>query len=453
VGVSPSTPNVTLTATAIDPAATILVNGTLTSSGAASQPLGLVDGAGTFSIIVSNQGTPTTYEVAFAPRLPAEKAHLSGITPTDHFGYSIALSADTLAVGAFGEGGRSGAVYVFIRSGASWIQQAVLKAANANAQDLFGNSVSLDADTLLVGARGEDSATTGVNGDGSNNSATNSGAAYVFVRTGTTWTQQAYLKPANTTAEASFGTSVAVSGNRVVVGAPGDASGGSNTGAAYVFARAGTAWSQQAHLKASNAAAQAVFGRSVALSGDTVAVGAPNASAVYIFVPATPWAEQALLKASDTKMWDYFGASVSLDGNTLAVGAYGSGGVSNFHRGAAYVFARNGANWAQQAVVTPLNPVDGDEFGISAAVLGNQLLVGAWQDDSSITGVNGAHNDGERESGAGYLFARSGNTWTQRAYLKASTTRMDDYLGASVALSADHLALGGETLACVFSNP
>ncbi len=195
----------------------------------------------------------------------------------DFFGMSVAVSGDTAVVGAYGESSsttgvnsipnegalNSGAAYVFVRSGSNWTQQAYLKASNTGTNDYFGYSVSVSGNTVVVGAIGEDSSTKGVN-TASNESALNSGAVYVFVRSRTTWTQQAYLKASNTGAQDAFGVSVAVSGDTVAVGARGEASSTKgvntasnesalNSGATYVFARSGTTWTQQAYLKASNA--------------------------------------------------------------------------------------------------------------------------------------------------------------------------------------------------------
>jgi hypothetical protein len=173
-----------------------------------------------------------------------------------------------------------------LRSGNTWSQQAYLKASNTEAEDQFGWSVAVSGDTVVVGAHWEDNNATGVNGNETDNSASLAGAAYVFVRNGATWTQQAYLKASNTEADDRFGQSVAVSGDMVVVGAPREASNangvnGNETdnsagfaGAAYVFMRNGATWSQQAYLKASNTGAGDAFGLSVAVSGDTVAIGA-----------------------------------------------------------------------------------------------------------------------------------------------------------------------------------
>jgi hypothetical protein len=222
----------------------------------------------------------------------------------DQFGLSVAVSGDTVVVGALFEGSgatgvngdqndnsafRAGAAYVFVRDvGGNWSQQAYLKASNTDANDFFGASVAVSGDTVVVGAHGERSNATGVNGDQNDNSATESGAAYVFGRDGGgNWSQQAYLKASNTDAGDAFGISVAVSGDTVVAGARGEDSNatgvngdqGNNSagdsGAAYVFARdAGGNWSQQAYLKASNTGFFDEFGLSVAVSGDTVVVGA-----------------------------------------------------------------------------------------------------------------------------------------------------------------------------------
>ena len=289
----------------------------------------------------------------------------------DDFGWSVALSGDTLAVGAPYEdsnatgfspttpttadnsANNSGAVYVFTRSGSTWSQQAYLKASNTDARDQFGHSVALSGNTLAVGARYEESSATGVGGTETDNSAAVSGAVYVFTRIGSTWSQQAYLKASNTGVSDYFGSSVALSGNTLAVGATGESSnatgvGGTETdnsafqsGAVYVFTRSGSTWSQQAYLKASNTDARDQFGHSVALSGNTLAVGAryekssatdvdgnqydnsaPFSGAVYLFFGAgSTWLQQAYLKASNTDERDQFGSSVALSGNTLAVGA------------------------------------------------------------------------------------------------------------------------------------
>ena len=215
---------------------------------------------------------------------------------------------DTLAVGAPEEDSNakgvngdendnsapvSGAVYVFTRTGTTWNQQSYIKASNTDAYDWFGYSVSLSGNTLAVGAPEEASNAQGINGDQADNSAIYSGAAYVFIRTGATWTQQAYIKASNSMEGAWFGRSLSLSGDTLAVAAP-DESGGSTgingdqtvngatsmSGAVYVFTRTGVTWTQQAYIKASNTGQTDTFGISVCLSGDSLAVGAPNEASV-----------------------------------------------------------------------------------------------------------------------------------------------------------------------------
>lgn len=241
------------------------------------------------------------------------------------FGRSVALSGDTLAVGAprddglgLGEttGVYTGAVHVFRQSGTTWSQEAYFRASNTEAGDILGRAVALDGDTLVASARGEDSAATAVNGDGNDNSASLSGAVYVFRRSGTTWTEEAYLKAFNTDPIDHFGWSIALSRDAVLVGAIWEGSGSTEidvgqeddsapkAGAAYLFTRSGSSFSPKAYLKAFNGEAGDQYGWSVALDGETAAIGAsaessstnsvgrnpgnnlaPGAGAVYVVSP------------------------------------------------------------------------------------------------------------------------------------------------------------------------
>ncbi|MCX6854620.1 MAG: choice-of-anchor D domain-containing protein, partial [Verrucomicrobia bacterium] len=425
----------------------------------------------------------------------------------DVFGSSVAVAGDTVIVGAIGEDSNTtgvnstpnelastaGAAYVFVRSGSTWSQQAYLKASQVTAGDRFGYSVAVSGNTAVISSRDEDSSTTGINST-PNELGNDSGAAYVFVRSGTTWSQQAYLKASQVTAFDNFGTWVAVAGDTVVVGAPyedgntrvvnGTANElGNNSGAAYVFVRSGTTWSQQAYLKPAAVGTTAVndtFGVSVAVAGDTVVVGANNegssttgvnstpnesaasAGAAYIFLRSgTTWTQQAYLKPAavgTSQASDYFGYSVAVDGDTVVVGANfddsNTTGVNSTPNesatdaGAAYVFVRNGTTWTQQAYLKPAavgTSQVGDNFGYSVAISGDTLVVGAHLEDSNTTGVNSTPNDAlgaNAQTGAAYVFARSGTTWTQQAYLKASQVTSNDYFGYSAAISGDTVIAG-----------
>jgi cysteine-rich repeat protein len=330
----------------------------------------------------------------------------SNIGADDSFGEALALSRDgsTLAVGAPGEdsgatdvggnqanetAGNAGAVYVLTRSGGTWTQQAYVKASNTGAADGFGTSVALTADgsVLAVGAPGEDSAATGVNGNQSSEAGPDSGAVYVLTRTGTTWKHAAYVKASNSGPNDGFGSGVALDGTGALlaVGAPCEASaatgiGGDQasdaadcSGAAYVFARTGTAWAQDAYVKASNTEADDNFGAHVALSdrGGTLLVSAPREAS----------------------------AAIGVGGDQSSDAAEGAG--------AAYRFRREAAGWQQKQYIKATNTGLGDGFGVSLAISldGTTLAVGAPGEASSATTSNGNQNDNSATgAGAAYLY-------------------------------------------------
>jgi hypothetical protein len=324
----------------------------------------------------------------------------------DRFGQSVALSADgdTLAVGTWLEDSAAtgidgnqadnsaplaGAVYVFTRAGSTWTQQSYVKASNTGVIDEFGTSVALSADgnTLAVGTPLEDSAATGIDGDQADNSIQDSGAVYVYTRSGTTWSQQAYVKASNTGVSdffGAFGLALSADGNTLAVGAPAEDSAAtgidgnqadnsaSSAGAAYVYTRSGTTWSQQAYVKASNTEADDRFGQSVALSadGDTLAVGTSSEDS----------------------------AATGINGDQADNSASASLAI--------YVYTRSGATWSQQAYVKASNTEAGD--GLSAPALngdGTTLAVGATGEDSAATGINSNQADNSAlSSGAVYLY-------------------------------------------------
>jgi trimeric autotransporter adhesin len=462
-----------------------------------------------------------TYPITIDPT--AQQAYLkpatAGTTQAgDWFGYSVAVSGDTVVVGAPQEdssslginstpnelaAGSAGAAYVFTQSGGVWSQQAYLKPASAGpggqAGDHFGFSVAISGDIVVVGAPMEDSSSVGVNSTPLEG-ATDSGAAYVFIRGGGVWTQQAYLKPpvvgiSKAAAGFEFGWSVAISGDTVAVGAYNEPSsstgvnsspneGASGAGAAYVFARSGGAWSQQAYLKpgaVGTSQANDHFGAAIAVSGDTVVVGAfqedssstgvnstPNelsggAGAAYVYVRSFgAWSQQAYLKpavvGNQGQAGHFFGTSVAVSGDIVAVGANHESsstlGINTTPNesagssGAVYVFVRNTGVWSQQAYVKPSavgTTQAGDNFGISVALSGDTMVVGADGEGSSTTGINTTPNESAAIAGAAYAFTRSGGVWSQQAYLKPAavgTTQAGDRFGWSVAVSGETAVVG-----------
>jgi hypothetical protein len=325
----------------------------------------------------------------------------------------------------------------------TWVQDAYLKASNAEANDYFGQSVAISGSTIVVGANWEDSnQTTITNDDGSassDNSASNSGAVYVFKRDGSgDWIQDAYLKASNAEAGDVFGSSVAISGSTIVVGAwqedssqttitnndgqPGhpDNDSAGNSGAVYVFKRDGGGnWIQDAYLKASNAGSSDYFGYSVAISGSTIVVGAI---------------------AEDSNQTTITNTDGSASSNNSATDS-----------GAVYVFKRDGSgNWIQDAYLKASNAESGDNFGWSVAISGSTIVVGAQYEDSNQTTIT--NNDGQpghpdnndaTDSGAVYVFKRDGSgNWIQDAYLKASNAEVNDQFGWSVAISGSTIVVG-----------
>jgi len=310
-------------------------------------------------------------------------------------------------------------------------EEQKIMASDAEASDLFGYRVSLSSDgnTAIVGALYEDAGGSAA------------GAAYVFVRSGSVWSQQQKLTAGDAQANDNFGYSVSLSsdGNTAIVGAYGEDAGGSNAGAAYVFVRSGGVWSEQQKLTASDAQASDYFGCSISLSGDgnTAIVGAlledaggSDAGAAYVFVKSGGvWSQQQKLTANDAEAVDYFGISVSLssDGNTAVVGApYEDTGGSD--AGASYVFVRSGVVWSEQQKLTASDAEAFDYFGYSVSLSsdGNTAIVGAYYEDT-----------GGGDAGAAYVFVRTGGVWSEQQKLTASDAEAGDYFGSSVSLSSD----------------
>ena len=400
---------------------------------------------------------------------------LYGENIDDRFGENVAISADgaRIAIGApYNSSSGTGAGHVRIYKTASaypisYQEFSKLTASDGAAGDSFGYSVSIDGDTMVVGASGDDD-------DGSG-----SGSAYVFTREKPTypWTQVAKLTADDGAEFDYFGSSVSIDGDTVVVGAYGDGEGNPqpmDIGSAYVFTRdtAGSltsGWTQRAKLTASDGAAADNFGNSVSIDGDTVVVGArlddtgtasgTNVGSVYVFTRDTAgsltsgWTQRAKLTASDGAAYDRFGNSVSIDGDTVVVGAFaddgptlpppfGNGSPAWSNSGSAYVFTRNTAGsltsgWTQRARLTASDAADSDLFGWSVSIDGDTIAVAAWGDD-----------DKGSNSGSAYVFTRDTagsltSGWTQRAKLTASDGAADDYF-SEVAIDGDTIVVGAD---------
>jgi hypothetical protein len=421
----------------------------------------------------------------------------------DSFGYSVAVSQNTMVIGAYFEDSSatgingnqsnntaptSGAVYVFIRDGESWIQEAYIKASNTNAGDYFGYSVAIDGDTLLVGAVGEDSAAMGINGDESSNSLSQSGAVYVFTRTAGVWSQEAYIKASNTGSNDYFGYRVAINGNQAIVAAMLEDSDGMgvngvqannnspDSGAAYLFVRSGTDWTQEAYLKAFNTETGDYFGSDVAIEGNWILVGAQGESsgstgldgdqsdnslsmsgAAYLYEKINgQWINKHYLKASNTGAGDAFGYAVAFSESRLVIGANNEDGDGSGvnpaendlsrNSGAAYVYELLNGVWGFTTYLKAHSNDRDASFGIDVDVAGSTLVVGSYFEDSGATGINGnPANDDALDSGAAYTYyLNSQGNWETKDYIKASNTDAGDNFAEKVALTLTTLIVGAD---------
>jgi hypothetical protein len=397
----------------------------------------------------------------------------------DAFGNAAALAGDTLVVAGWLEdsGGAgvdpaqndehsdaSGAAYVFVRGDHAWTQEVFLKAPVNVSGMRFGTSLAIELPWLVVGASHADG-----------------GYVSVFERT-TRWVAKAMLRGSNTEEGDEFGRFVAISGTTLVAtaywedssatGVDGDQldNGMSKSGAAYVFELNQGAWQQTAYLKASNTGRGDIFGGALAFDGTTIAIGsrqedsadrgvdgvgedddAPNSGAVYLFERHEgSWIQTAYLKSSNSDPHDEFGSYLAIDGDTLAVGARledsAATGVdgdqddnSAKDSGAVYVFVRSGSGWVQQAYLKASNTGPGDRFGTRVALRGDLLAVGATGESYDGSGPD---NDGAEDSGAVYLFKRTGTTWAQVDYFKAPSPRVGAEFGLDLVMDEKTLLVG-----------
>jgi uncharacterized repeat protein (TIGR01451 family) len=354
----------------------------------------------------------------------------------DRMGQAVAVSGNTAVVGAYlatqSGSADAGTAYVFLRNGAaSWTRQQKIAHPNPAVNDLFGNAVAISGDTIAIAAILDDEA-----------SANNAGAVYIFTRSGGVWTLQQRIIANDPTADAGFGRSVAIEGNTLVVGAHRANAG---TGAAYVFTRSGSVWSQQQRLIGNVRAVGDYFGGAVALSGDRLVVGAEradnglviDAGAAYAFLRSGgQWSEQARLTPATFSQDDNFGISVAISGATIAVGQPFLGGGASDNKGAVIVFSEAAGTWTRTATVLASDASANDFFGRSVSLSSDMLVVGAYFDDfdrSATTIVNG---------GSAYLYRRNGNNWNELDKLQGGDTVLNDLMGSAVAISGAAMIIG-----------
>ncbi len=348
----------------------------------------------------------------------------------DEYGVSVSISGNAAVVGAPQDddaGGATGAAYVYRFDGASWNQQAKLTASDLDSGDQFGLNVGISGDVIVVGSPRDDDL------GGS------SGSAYIFRFDGASWNQEAKLNALDAAANDQFGTSVAIDGASIVIGAIMDDDTFSSSGSAYVFTFDGAAWSQQAKLVASDPADIAQFGKSVAIDGDTVVVGAWQdddvgffTGSAYVYTRAGAlWMQEQKLVADDPAEFRWFGKSVAISADAILVGTYGDRGNDLSESGGVYFFRKVGPTWVLQGNPNASDPAANDQFGWTVAISGDVALVGSHQDD-----------DVGENSGSVYVFRFDGAAWNEDVKINASDGAAGEEFGESVSMSGTDAIIG-----------
>ncbi len=350
-------------------------------------------------------------------------------------GNSVCISGDYAVVGAPGHNtfgySSAGKAYIYKRNGTSWLEENYLFASDLATNDGFGNSVSISGDYAIVGANLHDT-----------NGSMNRGKAYIYKRNGTSWPEQAILIASDGAAEDRFGYSVSISGDYAIVGARlHDTNGNLDRGKAYIFKRSGTTWTQEATLIASDGTAQSEFGFSVSISGDYAIVGAnrhntngnTNQGKAYIFKRnGTAWQQESTLTSPDGAAGDQFGYSVAISGAFALVGATFHDVNGNPNQGKAYFYKRNATSWQLDASFTGSDGGVNDNFGTSVYLSGDYAVVGA----------NRHSTNGNTDRGKAYIFKRNGAVWNQESILIASDGATGDNFGDAVSISNGNVIVG-----------
>jgi len=336
---------------------------------------------------------------------------------TSAYGAAVSLSGDTAVVGQTSNGAST--LFVYVRSGDTWALQHPIPSPGA-AADWFGAAVAVDGNTMIVGAPTDDVA------------GANAGRAYVYTRSGTSWTKQGEF--AGETADDRFGTSVAVSGDVALVGAPMRNIGvDADQGAVYVFRRTAGVWAQSQVLTIPEGVAGDEFGMAVDIDGTTLAAAAPyadsevptpDAGRVYVFTDEpTGWLQQGGSIQPTTFNWANWGTQVSVSGNTLLIG------VQN---GVPRVYTRSGGVWTHQQALVPSSLNAADHLGAAVDLYGDTAVVGSW----------GLTVGGRLNNGGAFVFTRSGTTWTETTALTASDGAAQDHFGQAVATNGTCALVG-----------
>jgi len=335
------------------------------------------------------------------------------------FGFHVSISGNQALVGDCLDDG-NGSAYVFEKVGVTWTETAKLTASDGAAMDWFGFSVSISGDQAIVGAPSDD---------------LQIGSAYVFEKIGDTWTETGKLTADDGAEEDFFGAAVSISTGKAVVGAY---KSGNFSGAVYIFEKVTDTWTQVEKFTPNDAPVFQRLGYSVSISGDQIIAGAyrdndvgSGTGSAYIYEKVgDTWVEADKLTASDAEPQELFGSSVGISGDTVIVSAWHDDDLGDYS-GSAYIFEKVGDTWTEVVKLTASDGVAHDNFGCSASISGDQVIVGAYRDE-----------DYGPYSGSAYIFEKIGDTWTEVDKLTASDAEEQDWFGYSVAISGDQAIVG-----------
>ncbi|NNE68049.1 MAG: hypothetical protein HKN33_15915 [Pyrinomonadaceae bacterium] len=405
-------------------------------------------------------------------------------TVSDRFGFAVSIDGDVAAIGAIGDAGFTGSVYIFRRSGSNWAEEDKLTASDAASSSRFGETVAIDNGYVVVGASrasnangseagaayvfsddgtgwaedqillasdgGEDdnfggsvavhSDTIVIGATDVDDTANNEGAAYVFTLSRGTWRQQDILRSTTPNANDRFGSAVAVDGNRAVVGSRSDDDLGNFSGSVYEFTRTGSTWTQQDKFHAVDTGSGDGFGSAVALFGDTIAASSPSndlrgplSGSAYVFEARFPgWSQVGRFLPYDGQEDDLLGRAMDIDGDTLLISAVDDDlGTDS---GSIYEFTRTSNGWYPREKIYLFGSTGGEQFGSALDLEGDTLVVGAPSNDP-----NG------NLSGSAHVFRRSGQTWQFPAHLLPSDGSEGARFGNAVAIDGNTIAVGAFT--------
>ena len=390
------------------------------------------------NVIATDSGSNTYDEdfVISVSALSEQKIQASDKQNSDLFGHSSAISADgdTVIVGTPGEdtgGSSTGAAYIFVWNGSTWVEEAKIQASDAQASDNFGwaTDISSDGNTVIVGAPFKNEGAS-----------SNVGAAYVFTRSGSVWSQQQKLSGTSSAAGNQFGIEVAISdnGENIVIGERYDDTASLNAGATYVFILSGSTWVQQQKITPAGLSANSFFGRAVDISGNgnnsNTLISSTTGSddgrgSVFIFTRSgSAWTQEAKIQPTGLNPNDFFGRSVSIseDGNTIVVGAY-QDDTNGLNSGSVFIFTRSGTVWTQQQKIQSTDAISKSQFGLDVDITnnGDTIIVGAYIEDAIAL-----------DSGAAYIFTRASGVWTEQTRILSSDLEAGDELGFAVSLNS-----------------